>query len=354
MSIRQFRTGTRPARRHGLRSAVSYLGLASVLVCASQASALGQLNKTELTRTFTVGGQVSYPDDRPAARVRVRITGRGGIVLETLTNDNGRYEFPDLPGGSYSLSAQSLADPSLSSGTADADTSRTATGTLTVNLSLRAAPPAGERHRPAVVSASELEQKVPAEARKAFKHGLKLKDDDRAEEALASFTRAIELHPDYFQALAERGNLRVARREMAEAAQDFERALAVNAHYEPALRGAGYCKLEGREFVQAAEYFERAAAVEPLNPSTHLLLGVADLELGRREEARKALQRALEIDPNRAVRAHIHLANLYASEHRYEEAADELRVYLKAAIMDPKLDEMRQVEARWRALAKGK
>lgn len=349
MSTRQLRPATRSAS--SLRSVVCCFGLASALLCASQA-ARGQLNKGELVRTFNVSGQVSLPDDRPAARVRVRLAGRGGIMRETITNDNGRFEFPELPGGSYSLTAQSLADSSLSSATADADTSRTATGTLTVNISLRAAP--AERHRPGVVSAAEYEQKVPAEARKAFRHGLKLKDEERADEALASFTRAIELHPDYVQALSERGNLLVARGELAAAASDFERALSVDAHYEPALRGAGYCKLEAREFAPAAEYFERAAAVEPANASTHLLLGVADMELGRRDDARKALRLALEIDPKRAVRAHIHLANLYAAEHLYEQAADELRVYLNAVIMDPKLDEMRQVEARWRALARAK
>ncbi|HEV3469473.1 MAG TPA: tetratricopeptide repeat protein [Pyrinomonadaceae bacterium] len=354
MSVRQRRRALRAASGFSFPRAASYFALASALLCAAGGEAGAQNTRTELVRHFTVGGQVSLPDDRPAARVRVRITGRGAINRETVTNDNGRYEFTELPAGVYTLSAQSLADESLASGTADADTSRTATGQLTVNLSLRTAPAAAGGRRPSVVSVSEIEQKVPPEARKAFKRGLKLKGEGRADEALASFTRAIELHPEYFQALAERGNLRAARRELGEAASDFGRALELNAHYEAALRGAGYCKLEAREFAQAAEFFERAAAVEPLNAGTHLLLGVAHLELGRRDEARRSLRRALEIDPKGAVRAHVHLANLLASERRYEEAADELRLYLDAVILDPELDEMRKVEARWRALAKGK
>lgn len=351
MSVRQ--SGRAP-RADSFLPAVSYFALASVLLCAAHGGAGAQSTRTELVRHFTVGGQVSLPDDRPATRARVRLTGRGGVNREALTNDGGRYEFTELPAGLYHLSAQSLADASLSSGTADADTSRTATGQLTVNLTLRAAPPAADARRPAVVSVSEMERKVPAEARKAFRRGLKLKGDGKPDEALASFNRAVELHPDYVQALSERGNLRAARRELAEAAKDFERALKLNAHDEAALRGAGYCRLEGREFARAVEYFERAAVVEPANASTHLLLGVANLELGRREQAGKSLRRALELDPKRAVRAHVHLANLYASERRYAEAADELRLYLDAVILDPELDEMRKVEARWRALAKGK
>ncbi|HYN84506.1 MAG TPA: tetratricopeptide repeat protein [Pyrinomonadaceae bacterium] len=342
-------------RLHQAIGAASGFALASALLCAAHTDARAQVQRTELVRHFTVGGQVWLPDDRPAARVRVRLMGRAGINRETVTNDNGRYEFTDLPGGVYTLSAQSLSDATLASAPTDADTSRTATGQLTVNLSLRAPSAApGARTGPPVVSVAELEQRVPAEARKAFKRGLKLKKDGHADEALASFTRAVELHPEYFQALAERGQLRASRRELAEAEKDFGRALEVNAHYEAALRGAGYCKLEAREFARAAEFFERAAAVEPLNAGTHLLLGVANFELGRREEARKSLRRALEIDPKGAVRAHVHLANLLALEHKYEEAADELRLYIDAVILDPELDEMRKVEARWRALAKGK
>jgi len=340
--------------RQALRAASAF-ALFAALAQFAPGEARAQVNRTELVRHFNVGGQVTLPDDRPAARVRVRITGRGDINRETITNDNGRYEFADLPGGVYTLSAESLLDASLSAGPTDADTSRTATGQLTVNLSLRAAPAAsGARSKPAAVSAAEIGQRVPAEARKAFRRGLKLKADGKPGEALSSFTRAIELHPDYYQALAERGGLRAARRELAEAARDFDRALKLNPRHEAALRGAGYCKLEAREFAQAAEFFERAVAVEPSNAGTHLLLGVARLELGRREEARKSLRRALEIDPKGAVRAHVHLANLLALEHRYAEAADELRLYLDAVILDPELDEMRRVEARWRALAKGK
>ena len=287
-------------------------------------------------------------------RARVRIAGRGGISRETYTNDNGRFEFPGLPSGVYTLTAASLAEPSLAAA-AEADTSRTAVGTLYVNLTLRAPDAAAVRAgAAAVVSAAEAGQRVPAAAQKAFKRGLKLKGDGRAEEALVSFTRAVELHADYFQALSERGDLRVGRRELAAAEADFERALRANPRYAPALRGAGYCKLEARDFARAAEYLERAAAAEPNNVSTNLLLGVANLELDRREEARRSLAKALKLGGERARRAHVHLARLHAREGRYQQAADELRLYLDAVVLDPDYDELRKTEARWRALAKGK
>jgi Tfp pilus assembly protein PilF len=53
------------------------------------------------------------------------------------------------------------------------------------------------------------------------------------------------------------------------------------------------------------------------------LLGIANLELDRREAAKASLAKALLINPP-AIRAHIYLANLYAKDHQFKEAADEL------------------------------
>ena len=338
-----------------MRVRLARLALAS-LVCVGchDAASAQQREAPRPTRLFTVEGRVSLPDERAAAGVRVTLMGRGGVNRVGLTSDSGRYEFRELPAGKYSVAAESINEPAYASDPAEADTAYAGTGRLTVNLSLRApgATSGDASRKAATVSVAEATQRVPKAARRAYERGVKLRRDGREGEALASLTRAIESFPDYFQALSERGDLLVARRELPAAAADFERALRVNPRYEPALRGAGYCKLEARDFARAAEYLERAATADPGRAGTHLLLGVALLELDRRDEARQSLQQALKIDPAGAARAHIHLANLHARERRYKEAADELRLYLEAAVADPEAPEMRKVEARWRALAR--
>ena len=52
--------------------------------------------------------------------------------------------------------------------------------------------------------------------------------------------------------------------------------------------------------------------------------------MDRREPAREALQKALSFDTQPVPRAHIYLANLYARERQYLQAADELRLYSEA------------------------
>jgi len=229
--------------------------------------------------------------------------------------------------------------------------SRTANGNLTVQLLLRDRSDYRKSSKAGVIRAGENEQKIPREARKAFNDGLKFKSNDEPLKAVESFTRAVELYHDYYQAFVERGDLKVSQRKLEEAAADFDSALKINDHYGPALRGAGYCKLEKKEFADAIELFEKSIFTDPNNANTHLLMGIANLELDQREPAREALQKALSFDTQPVPRAHIYLANLYAREHQYLKAADELHKYIEADPTAPDVVEMRVIEAKWRARA---
>ena len=303
-------------------------------------------------RVYTIQGQVSLPEGMPAGQTVVTLVSRGGVPRQTYTTEQGRFEFHDIPEGGYVLSARSMTDSKLSAEGVETDTTRTATGDLTVNLVLRkdvSAP--GALKKAEAVSVADVEQKVPKPARQAFKEALKFREENQTDKALQSLGRAVEIFPDYFQALAERGDLLIIGGKLAEAAEDFARALKANPRYGPALRGAGYCKLEQREFEESARYLEQATTAQPTDANAYLLLGIAYLELDRREQAEASLLKALSFNTERALRAHIHLGNLYARGGRYKEAADELRKYLDARPNDPAAAELTEVEAKWRARA---
>ena len=303
----------------------------------------------ERPRFFNIQGRVAFPDGRPAANVLVKVRGSLGVNLQTVTDDAGRFEFHELPAGSYHLEARSLADAGLASDPVETDTTRTATNDLRVNISLREVRTDAGRKKAAVISVAEAGQKVPQKARKAFEEGLKLRRNNKADQALASFNQAIELYPEYYQALCERADLRLAGRQVAEAEADFDRALKSNPRYGPALRGFGYCKLVRGAFAEAAQYFDKAVGANPEDARAFLLMGMAYFELDRRDQAKQALQRSLEVDAIQSARARLYLANIYAREHQYQRAADELHAYLEAVPADAEAAQLRQVEAQWRA-----
>lgn len=303
-------------------------------------------------RVYTVQGRVSLPEGMPAGQTAVTLVSRGGVPRQTFTTEQGRFEFQDIPEGGYVLSARSLTDAKLSADGVEVDTTRTATGDVTVNLVLHkdlVVP--GALKKAEAVSVAEVGQKVPKQARQAFKEALKLREENQNDKALQNLTRAVEVFPDYFQALAERGDLLISGGKLTEAAEDFARALKINPRYGPALRGAGYCKLERREFEESARYLEQATTARPDDANAYLLLGIANLELDRREQAEAALLKALGFNTKRELRALIYLGNLYARQGRYKEAADQLRKYLDARPDDAAAAQLTEVEAKWRALA---
>src|SRR5262245_43362981 len=203
--------------------------LAAVLVAGAQpgTTATAAAGKPWQGGNFVVTGSVSLPDGNPAARTTVKISGQTGLNMETTTDSSGRYQF-QVPGGRYRLSAVNPQNPEQYIDNIEADTSRTAGNRLVVNLYLRTAPAkTAVSSGPGVVSASEASQQIPKEARKAYDDGLKLRGRNQIEKALASFDRAIELYPDYVQALSERGELRITKNQIEPALGDFERALQV-------------------------------------------------------------------------------------------------------------------------------
>jgi tetratricopeptide (TPR) repeat protein len=301
---------------------------------------------------FTIVGTVSLPDGKPAPYFKVKITGITGLNFEVQTTDQGRYQFFSIPTGRYRVTAYDPVDSTFASDPTEADTSRSAGNRLIVHLYIRPKPPARSESKTGVVSVAEATQQVPKEAKKAYEQGLKLKNDKKLEKALESFDRAVQLFPEYFQAFTGRGEIRIAQNQSAQAVEDFTRALQYNEEYAPALRGAGYCKLEQQQFEEAIKYLERAIAVDSNVADTHLFLGIANLSLDHREAAERALQQALKLNADHAVTAHIYLADLYARQQRYREAADELQIYLKARPNAPNAAKLKITEAELRARSK--
>ena len=323
--------------------AISLL-LASLLVLTPHASA------RPWQAGFLIYGKVSLPNGQPASQVIVKINSLTGLDRQTQTDDQGSYQFTSVPGGRYKLQATSPTDKSLASDMVEADTGRTLGNRVQVHLYMRAASSnSKETRKPGVLSVAEAAQRVPKNARKSYEHGLKLKEERKFEQALASFDHAIGIYPEYFQAHAARGDVNISGGKIDLAFQDFDCALKFNQEYVAALRGAGFCKLQQQQLNEAARYFVRALDVDPNDANSHLFLGITLIGLSQSALAKEALHQALKIDAEAVMSAHIHLADVYARDRQYKAAADELRTYLKARPNAPNAARLKAMEADLRA-----
>jgi tetratricopeptide (TPR) repeat protein len=329
------------------RSAVSLRALLTLAICSSLVVV------TAGQGGITVFGRVSLPDGKPAPRVLVKLEMANGLKREILTDDSGRYEIRGLSAGRYQVLATNPDAPEQYSERAESDSTRSFSDRVQIDVYLRL-PIHGDKReaKPGTVSVAEATQNIPKAARKAYDQGAKLQKENQSEKALIAFNQAVELYPEYFQALTERANLLMDRSKLTEAAADFERALRLNDKYVPALRGLGYCQIQQKQFEAAVSNLERAFVIEPKVPLTLLLLGYANLSLSRYEPAKQCLEEALKLGPESAARAHVYLAEVFAHEQKFKEAADSIRRYLTLKPDVGDAADLRKMESDWRERGK--
>ena len=327
-----------------MHALVSLLSCLPFLVCSLLSRTLFALGD------HTIYGTVRQADGTLAKGATVDLSGQSGLNMRTFTDGQGRYEFAGVAGDHYWLVAANPADSKQTMDPVEVDTSAFMAARIMVNLYLRNTSQSVSPKGPAsgVVSLGEVQEQVPKSAQKAFNRAIELRDRGMPDEALKSFTKAIQIFPDYFRALTERGHLYITRQRPNDARNDFARALELNPRYGPALRGAGMCEFQEGKFAEAVETLTKATDAEPRNATNYLFIGISEVALDRRAQARSALLKALGIDAAGSVRAHVHLASLYIKDGQTKEAAREIEIYLAAAPDAPDADHFREILDRLR------
>ncbi|WP_083862885.1 TIGR03032 family protein [Calothrix sp. PCC 7507] len=122
-------------------------------------------------------------------------------------------------------------------------------------------------------------------ARSQFEQGKQLAQQGELKAAVASFTKAIRLQPDYIAAYNQLGN---------------------------ALQGLG--QIEG-----AIAAYQKLLTINPNVAQAHCNLGSIWQMQGKTQEAIAAYQRAIQLQPNFAV-AYLNLGRLYANQQSWLEA----------------------------------
>ena len=156
---------------------------------------------------------------------------------------------------------------------------------------------------------------------------------NRPQEAETAYLRALEIAPDHVRAGINLGKLYLEQRRLRQARQVLENALRHDpgpdsrheAHYN-----LGYVHLFEGEFRQAYSSFQHALKARE-RPLAYYALSNACGQLGLRAEQRRALERAVQLDPTFAA-AHRNLGALYFQEGDYAAAETAL---LQAIRHDP-------------------
>jgi arylsulfatase A-like enzyme/Tfp pilus assembly protein PilF len=128
-------------------------------------------------------------------------------------------------------------------------------------------------------------------------YGIALLDAGRGPEAVAVLERAVSLYPNDPKALENLGVLALRQQRPADARAYLERALALNPGLPISWNTLGVALYQTAGPAAALDAWERAAALDPRQRDALFNLGLVAAQLGRKEQARNALNRYIGSAP---------------------------------------------------------
>jgi tetratricopeptide (TPR) repeat protein len=140
------------------------------------------------------------------------------------------------------------------------------------------------------------------DARALYERGLAAYKDDRDQEAVENFKRAVELSPDFAEA-------------------HYRLGLAYNA-----LKQSEEAE---KAFADAVKAYERIVKQEPKNSDAYYFLGLCLEKLGKYDEAVKALKEAVKTSPVENDDKYFELASAHFKIAQYDEAVRALNKVLE-------------------------
>ena len=188
-----------------------------------------------------------------------------------------------------------------------------------------------KRDQPSPVRQIVFAQEVPNVAREEFERGAAHLRGNKVEMGYAALKKAIEIFPDYFDALELLGTEYVKRGELEPALPILMRAATVNRRAAKSFYAIGVAYLKLNRLAEAVEWLKKSAGLDPANPNVHMMLGLAYGNSNEYASAETAFLKALQTGGRLMAEAHFYLAGIYNKQERYTEAVARLELYLKEA-----------------------
>jgi tetratricopeptide (TPR) repeat protein len=275
-------------------------------------------------QTGQVKGRVVDAKDQPVEKAEVIIEATDGMgrKFKVSTNKKGEYIQIGLPPGQYKITA---SKDNLS----DSREQRIGLDAAEVNLSLRAGGAGGDM---------SAEERKKAEARNAairgaFEAGVKLSQENKYDEAIAKFNEVVAQVPKCGECLTNIASLQMAKKDYESAEGTYKKAIEMNPNSAEAYNGLANLYNAQKKFDQASEASAQAAKLGAAAPggasaSTVFNQGVIAWNASRIDDAKKAFEEAVKLDPKLAE-AHYWLGMANLNQGKMPEAAQSFEEYLK-------------------------
>jgi tetratricopeptide (TPR) repeat protein len=302
-----------------------------LLLCGAAAAQGGRGSQPSAETGESAGsiqGRVVRPNGAPIARpVKVTLRVLKGDKSVIFTDADGVFNVGNLAPGSYTLEVDADKEQNF-----EAISERVQiypSAPTFVMLYLKEGVEAKDKRDSNVVSAGELDQKVPAAALKEFERGARAREEGQLDEAVAHLRKALSIYPEYLKARNDLGAYLMAQGKLEEAAGELRRATEMDAKsFNPRLN-LGIVLVQQQKFREAADVLEKALALDPTSAAARLYAGVALLGAGDGQRAERELSAAYESGGSQYALAQFYLGRLYADRGERALAVRAFETYLR-------------------------
>jgi tetratricopeptide (TPR) repeat protein len=286
--------------------------------------------KTADTNNAVIQGKVVLPSGFAAERYfRITLRNHQSVLATLYTNKSGEFQIRNLSEGTYFVQADQV-DGAFEPAVRKVDLGRGIMVDLTLEVREKKLA-SSSRLATRVISAAELHQVVPPDAKKEYDIGVKLSSKGNFLQAAQHFEKAVELYPEYLAARNDLGAQYLKLKRLDEAEKHFEIVIAKDPKNFNAKFNMGLVTIERRDYRTAIDQLNEAIAIDSSRPVARLWIGIAELELGDLPNAEADLTKALVMGGSECVAAHYHLARAYVTRGDITEASKSLQSYLDEA-----------------------
>jgi tetratricopeptide (TPR) repeat protein len=149
-------------------------------------------------------------------------------------------------------------------------------------------------------------------------------EQGQTKQAMEFYGKAIELDPEYGQALTGLGAMLLMQKRIDEAQPLFEKALSIDPNHATALINMAMIDQSRGDKEGALVRLQKVIARNPEYAEAHLNLGSLLASMKRHDEAIQHLSKAASLNPKRVV-AHLNLAAAYMETQQWSKAEEHYR-----------------------------
>ena len=298
-----------------------------------------------------IEGQVYDPNHRPVQNLYVELLNEvDSVIQRTKTDMSGRFSFRGVPPGRLMVRVLTFGTNFMEQ-TQEVEIVKTRSNNDVnyIDITLRY----DKRNRgPEVVMPPGVifVQDIPAEAKTLYVKGVA--DFDRDQDGgVQEVESALDIFPDYFDALNWLGKEYVSRRNYEKAYPYLLRAIDVNQRNASTYYSLSYAFYQMKKYPAALEAARATTVLAPISVDAQLLYGTILRIAEKYTEAEAALQKANSLSKKMNAEVHWQLSLLYNRLKRNQDTIDELETFLKLVPDSPDKNKIRDMIAKLRTSA---